>query len=100
MDPSGSHAQSSGASKTGAPPAPKPPGSDVKPRLTKDQHDVLEHHFLNHHKPSTTVKKEFATKLGVPLDKINVSPRCARQKTNANRVAELVPESQSQSKAG
>ena len=34
---------------------------------------MLEHHFLQQHKPSTNVKKEFATKLGVPLDKINVS---------------------------
>ncbi|KAI4641622.1 hypothetical protein J4E93_007719 [Alternaria ventricosa] len=61
---------SSGASTT-APSAPKQPGSDVKPRLTKDQHDILEQHFLAQHKPSTNVKKEFATRLGVPLDKIN-----------------------------
>ena len=63
---------STGASTT-VPPAAKQPGSDVKPRLTKDQHDILEQHFLNQHKPSTNVKKEFATRLGVPLDKINVS---------------------------
>ncbi|KAI8936322.1 hypothetical protein NX059_006738 [Plenodomus lindquistii] len=65
MDPSDSQS---------APPpgsAQKPPGSDVKPRLTKDQHDVLEQHFQQQHKPSTNVKKEFAAKLGVPLDKIN-----------------------------
>jgi hypothetical protein len=61
---------SSGGSTT-APSAPKQPGSDVKPRLTKDQHDILEQHFLAQHKPSTNVKKEFATRLGVPLDKIN-----------------------------
>jgi hypothetical protein len=48
-------------------------GSDVKPRLTKDQHDILEQHFLVQHKPSTNIKKEFATRLGVPLDKINAS---------------------------
>ncbi|EMD61637.1 hypothetical protein COCSADRAFT_233623 [Bipolaris sorokiniana ND90Pr] len=64
MDPSG-------AVSTTVPPAPKQPGSDVKPRLTKDQHDILEQHFLAQHKPSTNVKKEFATRLGVPLDKIN-----------------------------
>ncbi|KAF1835467.1 hypothetical protein BDW02DRAFT_283267 [Decorospora gaudefroyi] len=63
MDPS-DHASSTAA-------APKQPGSDVKPRLTKDQHDILEQHFLAQHKPSTNVKKEFATRLGVPLDKIN-----------------------------
>ncbi|OAL50695.1 hypothetical protein IQ07DRAFT_611553 [Pyrenochaeta sp. DS3sAY3a] len=80
MDPSDSQPQSSGASKssstTPAPtpasaPAQRPPGCDVKPRLTKDQHDVLEQHFLQQHKPSTNVKKEFASKLNVPLDKIN-----------------------------
>ncbi|KAF2856348.1 hypothetical protein T440DRAFT_439318 [Plenodomus tracheiphilus IPT5] len=65
MDPSDSKTAPQPAS------AQKPPGSDVKPRLTKDQHDVLEHHFLVQHKPSTNVKKEFAVKLGVPLDKIN-----------------------------
>lgn len=46
--------------------------ADVKPRLTKEQHDVLERHFLEHHKPSTATKKGFAETLGVPLDKINV----------------------------
>ncbi|KAF1840818.1 uncharacterized protein K460DRAFT_410222 [Cucurbitaria berberidis CBS 394.84] len=73
MDPSDSQPQSSGASKssTTAAPAQKQPGCDVKPRLTKDQHDVLEQHFLAQHKPSTNVKKDFALKLGVPLDKIN-----------------------------
>ncbi|KAJ9647749.1 hypothetical protein H2199_001523 [Coniosporium tulheliwenetii] len=45
--------------------------ADVKPRLTKEQHDVLERHFQEHHKPSTTTKKGFAETLGVPLDKIN-----------------------------
>ncbi|EFQ84927.1 hypothetical protein PTT_20308 [Pyrenophora teres f. teres 0-1] len=54
---------STGTSTT-APPAAKQPGSDVKPRLTKDQHDILEQHFLAQHKPSTNVKKEFASRLG------------------------------------
>ena len=46
--------------------------ADVKPRLTKEQHDILECHFRQQPKPSTTVKKGFAEALGVPLDKINV----------------------------
>lgn len=46
---------------------------DVKPRLTKEQHDILEAHFQQQHKPSTSTKKGFAETLGVPLDKINVS---------------------------
>ncbi|MBE7179818.1 MAG: homeobox domain-containing protein [Terriglobus roseus] len=45
---------------------------DVKPRLTKEQHDILESHFRQQHKPSTQTKKGFAETLGVPLDKINV----------------------------
>ncbi|GME51376.1 homeobox domain-containing protein [Neofusicoccum parvum] len=44
---------------------------EVKPRLTKEQHDILESHFQQQHKPSTTTKKGFAESLGVPLEKIN-----------------------------
>ncbi|KAL0260993.1 hypothetical protein SLS55_004685 [Diplodia seriata] len=44
---------------------------EVKPRLTKEQHDILEAHFQQQHKPSTTTKKGFAESLGVPLEKIN-----------------------------
>ena len=45
---------------------------DVKPRLTKDQHDILESHFAANPKPSTSAKKTIADGMGVPLDKINV----------------------------
>lgn len=46
--------------------------AEVKPRLTKEQHDILERHFQQQPKPSTHTKKGFADMLGVPLDKINV----------------------------
>lgn len=63
---------------------------EVKPRLTKEQHDVLEAHFQKQHKPTTNVKRGFAESLNVSLDKVNVSNRvlvaCFRQLT----VAELV----------
>lgn len=49
-----------------------PACGDVKPRLTKEQHDILEAHFQQQHKPSTSTKKGFAESLGVPVDKINV----------------------------
>ncbi|KAF2131406.1 hypothetical protein P153DRAFT_383517 [Dothidotthia symphoricarpi CBS 119687] len=49
----------------------KPPGGDVKPRLTKEQHDILEHQFQQQHKPTTLIKKGFASDLNVSLDKIN-----------------------------
>lgn len=48
------------------------PVADVKPRLTKEQHDLLEAHFAKQAKPTTNTKKSFAEALGVPLDKINV----------------------------
>jgi hypothetical protein len=63
---------------------PKPAGGDVKPRLTKDQHDILEQHFQQQHKPTTGVKKAFADRLGVPLDKINVSPQMLNEIDSAN----------------
>lgn len=45
---------------------------DVKPRLTKEQHDVLESEFQKQSKPNTNTKKRFADVLGVSLDKVNV----------------------------
>ncbi|KAI6806959.1 hypothetical protein KC350_g13937, partial [Hortaea werneckii] len=44
---------------------------DIKPRLTKEQHDVLEAEFQRQHKPNTITKKRFAEVLGVSLDKVN-----------------------------
>lgn len=46
---------------------------DVKPRLTKEQHDILEAHYQQQSKPNTQTKKGFAEALGVSLDKVNVS---------------------------
>ncbi|KAF1915251.1 hypothetical protein BDU57DRAFT_267033 [Ampelomyces quisqualis] len=85
MDPSGSPQDAGGANA-----APqKLPTCDVKPRLTKEQHDVLEQHFQAQHKPSTMVKKDFAAKLGVPLDKINnwFQNRRAKVKQDRKKVA-------------
>lgn len=49
------------------------PICDTKPRLTKEQHDILEAHYTNQPKPNTSTKKGFAESLGVSLDKVNVS---------------------------
>jgi hypothetical protein len=67
--------QSGGPGKPpGGPPAKQHTGcADVKPRLTKEQHDILEAHFQTQNKPSTSTKKGFADTLNVPVDKINVS---------------------------
>ena len=73
------------------PPVPPNMSCEVKPRLTKDQHDVLEKHFQKQNKPSTSTKRGFAESLNVSLDKVNVSKQhfvgCDWQLT----VAELVP---------
>ncbi|KAK7528785.1 uncharacterized protein IWZ02DRAFT_369328 [Phyllosticta citriasiana] len=50
---------------------PHPVCQEAKPRLTKEQHDILEAHFQQQNKPSTSTKKGFAEALGVPLEKIN-----------------------------
>ncbi|KAK8193043.1 uncharacterized protein BKA78DRAFT_351758 [Phyllosticta capitalensis] len=52
-------------------PHPHPVCQEAKPRLTKEQHDILEAHFQQQNKPSTSTKKGFAEGLGVPLEKIN-----------------------------
>jgi hypothetical protein len=100
MDSSGSPQDAGGASHLNGAPQ-KVPQCDVKPRLTKEQHDVLEQHFQMQHKPSTMTKKDFATRLGVPLDKINVRDhQCQSYATVANVILELVPEPQGQGQAG
>lgn len=45
---------------------------DIKPRLTKEQHDILEAHYTEQTKPNTSTKKGFAESLNVSLDKVNV----------------------------
>lgn len=52
---------------------PHPTSCDIKPRLTKEQHDVLENHYKQQPKPNTQTKKGFAEQLNVSLDKVNVS---------------------------
>jgi hypothetical protein len=51
---------------------PHPTSCDIKPRLTKEQHDVLENHYKQQPKPNTQTKKGFAEQLNVSLDKVNV----------------------------
>lgn len=53
--------------------AQQPMSCDIKPRLTKEQHDILEAHFLKQNKPNTFTKKQFAENLCVSLEKVNVS---------------------------
>lgn len=55
-----------------------PTSCDIKPRLTKEQADLLESHYKQQPKPNTATKKGFAEQLNVSLDKVNVSlPFCS-----------------------
>ncbi|GAM87738.1 hypothetical protein ANO11243_057650 [Dothideomycetidae sp. 11243] len=62
---------------------------DVKPRLTKEQHDILENHYQAQNKPNTQTKKGFAEALGVSLDKVNnwFQNRRAKSKQDAKKAA-------------
>ncbi|KAF2153067.1 hypothetical protein K461DRAFT_293361 [Myriangium duriaei CBS 260.36] len=62
---------------------------DVKPRLTKEQHDILENHYQGQNKPNTQTKKGFAEALGVSLDKVNnwFQNRRAKSKQDAKKAA-------------
>lgn len=84
---------------------PMPPqmSCDIKPRLTKEQHDILESHFQKQNKPSTNTKKGFAETLNVSLDKVNVSVLVSCTDTDAFQAetcTELVPESPREVEAG
>ncbi|KAI7136927.1 hypothetical protein KC352_g30385, partial [Hortaea werneckii] len=75
---------------------------DIKPRLTKEQHDVLEAEFQRQHKPNTITKKRFAEVLGVSLDKVNnwFQNRRAKSKHDARKQQEqfqVFPQHQSNS---
>ncbi|KXT03946.1 hypothetical protein AC578_9315 [Pseudocercospora eumusae] len=61
--------------------------TDSKPRLTKEQHDILETEFQRQNKPSTQVKKGFAENLNVSLDKVNnwFQNRRAKSKQDAKK---------------
>ncbi|GAB7366059.1 hypothetical protein MBLNU230_g7626t1 [Neophaeotheca triangularis] len=65
---------------------------DVKPRLSKEQHDILEAHFRNQSKPNTNTKRGFAESLGVSLDKVNnwFQNRRAKSKQDAKKAADAV----------
>jgi hypothetical protein len=44
----------------------------TRPRLTKDQAEVLESHFQANHKPSSQVKRELALQTGLTLNRVGV----------------------------
>ena len=44
-----------------------------RPRLTTEQTNILEENFQKESKPVTEVKRQLAARVGLPLDKVNVS---------------------------
>jgi hypothetical protein len=54
----------------GMPHPPKP--NETKPRLGKDEVDILEREFKKNPKPSTQTKRQFAEDMRVDLARINV----------------------------
>lgn len=44
----------------------------TRPRLTKEQAEVLEAHFQANHKPSSQVKRELAIQTGLTLNRVGV----------------------------
>jgi flagellar biosynthesis component FlhA len=56
--------------------------TETKPRLGKDEVDVLEREFKKNPKPTTQTKRQFAEDMGVELARINVcSPTYLQQYT-------------------
>ena len=51
---------------------------DSKPRLMKEQHDILEDHFQKQNKPNANTMMSFAKSLDVSVDEINVGSHHCR----------------------
>jgi hypothetical protein len=66
------YAMTQNAQLLNMPPA-KP--NETKPRLGKDEVDILEREFRENPKPTTKVKQKFAREMGVELPRINVCIR-------------------------
>lgn len=49
--------------------------SETRPRLGKEEVDILEASFRKNPKPTTQTKRDFAEDMGVDLARINVSGR-------------------------
>jgi len=49
--------------------------NETKPRLGKDEVDILEREFKKNPKPTTQTKRQFAEDMGVDLARINVSSK-------------------------
>lgn len=74
--------------------------NETKPRLGKDEVDILEREFKKNPKPTTQTKRQFAEEMGVDLARINVSTWRIYWTWAKLTVVELVPESTCEEEAG
>jgi hypothetical protein len=75
--------------------------NETKPRLGKDEVDILEREFKKNPKPSTQTKRQFAEHMRVDLARINVRSKIPPSlDRNTDFCTELVPEPSGQEKAG
>lgn len=68
--------------------------TSTRPRLTHEQIAVLEDNFKSKPKPGTDFKKQLANRIGLSLQRVNVSEKCYCTSMWANMCSpELVPKS-------
>ena len=58
--------------------------NETKPRLGKDEVEILEREFKKNPKPTTQTKRQFAEEMGVDLARINVRSLRCRNRFIAN----------------
>jgi hypothetical protein len=74
--------------------------AEPKPRLAKDEVELLEREFAKNPKPNSSTKRELAEQMGVEVPRINVgTPRGRVGYFVLTSNAELVPESPGKGKA-
>lgn len=77
--------------------------TEPKPRLAKDEVELLEREFAKNPKPNSSTKRELAEQMGVEVPRINVcvfSPSASCDGHGLiNSVTELVPEPPCEGKA-
>ena len=66
----------------------------TRPRLTKEQVEVLENQFQAHPKPNSNVKRQLASQTNLPLPRVSVRTMRAISSSCADPLLELVPKPQ------
>jgi hypothetical protein len=74
--------------------------NETKPRLRKDEVEILEREFKKNPKPTTQTRRDFAEDIGVDLARITVKRSKPCLKPNLLTGTELVPKPSSQAEAG